>query len=661
MIQINIGIFLDACGISYTKKQRNNLEELLNIFIQKNIDKILNHFQQNLSYNLKGKNVVENVIEQKEFIKTEMKAVFDKNIALECNQTESGQTDLDPLEEVASEFATSTESEKNEFIPSSVVLKNVEIEFGTKVLEVENNEVDSEIRNNPYLEELDQSELNPVLKKTSIQNESDTLSEDIWGNWQDLCGDLDTKEFYCPVPIPKCAKLIFESKLLLQLHKILCHERLDQNMKIICPLCKHKPESMYKHLKLCEPIYNKVVLQGCPKCGKKFEFSTKLDKHRKNVRRCAHIAFKNHMKLHEQIKCDICQESFPRSELKEHMIAEHQEKVKCDICQESFPRSKLKGHMIVEHQKEVTKKGTKKVMKKDAPQFICEYCTKQWAKSSLLQKHIDSVHLKIKRYPCKECEKAYARSSMLKHHMLVEHGDGNANFQCDDCGKCFLTPRNLRTHKEISHGAKVLKCVQCFKMFPKKHSLDKHVKVVHVGKDHHCLDCDKHYTKHNYESHMKTVHTKNFQCDKCENSFGTNSHLLHHIANNHDGIKSYKCTLCPDSFASNGGLQNHAAHCHDLKRPFICSFCSQTFKLKEKLDHHIARKHEFRNCETCPYCEKQFSRLKAHKPICPAKNNGSHANRPKFECQNCDKIYIDKSSLNRHNCSLNRHLKNVCN
>ena len=112
-------------------------------------------------------------------------------------------------------------------------------------------------------------------------------------------------------------------------------------------------------------------------------------------------------------------------------------------------------------------------------------------------------------------------------------------------------------------------------------------------------------------------------------------------------------------FVSKVALKSHTKQSHDLNRPFICSICSQTFKLKEKLDHHIARKHEFRNCETCPYCEKQFSRLKAHKPICPAKN-GSLANRPRFQCPNCDKIYFDQwGLLNRHKCSLNRHLKNA--
>ena len=742
MIQINIGIVLDACGISYTKKQLTKLEECINNFIQQYIDENMNHFQQNSSQNFETENVVENVVEQKEFVKTEIKASFDEemdffkneNISLECIPTE---TNLDPLEEVISRKqmlskstvkapTISTESrtdpmtfdllkeELQENIESSLIEESNQTEQVSNVTKLSNvkkksnvinyvTQIDNVLTEVPNiketvkvmlsvaddidslqkeimeckrpesvqtdldpLEELDQNELSPVFEDTFRQNitkvaqkENVKISENIWENWQDLCGELDTTEFYCPVPSPKCAKVMFKSKLLLQLHKKRCHEGLDPNLKIPCPLCtfKFKPNKMHFHLIYCEPKYYELSVQGCPKCGKKFEKFTGAKSI--NQRRSAYGAFKNHMKLHEQITCDICQESFSRSELEEHMIAEHQEKVKCDICQESFPMSKLKGHMIFEHHKEVTKKGTKKRTKKDAPQFICEYCTKKFNHSSLLQNHVDSVHLKIKRHSCKECERVFVGPSSLKYHMTVEHGDGKEKIQCDDCGKCFLTSSHLRSHKEVSHDAKMLKCEQCVKMFSKKHRLDVHVRDVHGAKDHHCLDCDKHYTRKNYEKHMKTVHTKNFQCDKCENSFGTNSHLLHHIANNHDGIKSYKCTLCPDSFASNGGLQNHTAHCHDLKRPFICSICSQTFKLKEKLDHHIARKHELRNCETCPYCKKEFSRLKAHKPICPAKND-SHANRPRFQCPNCDKIYFDKwSLLNRHKCSLNRHLKNA--
>ena len=102
MIEIKIGILLDACGISYTENQLTNLEALVNIFIQQNIDKTLDNLQQDTSYNFKGKNVVSNVIEQTEVIKRETKAIFDeefdslqhKNIALACRKPESVQTNL---------------------------------------------------------------------------------------------------------------------------------------------------------------------------------------------------------------------------------------------------------------------------------------------------------------------------------------------------------------------------------------------------------------------------------------------------------------------------------------------------------------------------------------------------------------------------------------
>ena len=41
MIEIKIGILLDACGIRYTKKQLSKLEELVNNFIEKHVNKNL--------------------------------------------------------------------------------------------------------------------------------------------------------------------------------------------------------------------------------------------------------------------------------------------------------------------------------------------------------------------------------------------------------------------------------------------------------------------------------------------------------------------------------------------------------------------------------------------------------------------------------------------
>ena len=41
MIEIKIGILLDACGIRYTKKQLSKLEELVNNFIEKHVNRNL--------------------------------------------------------------------------------------------------------------------------------------------------------------------------------------------------------------------------------------------------------------------------------------------------------------------------------------------------------------------------------------------------------------------------------------------------------------------------------------------------------------------------------------------------------------------------------------------------------------------------------------------
>ena len=99
-------------------------------------------------------------------------------------------------------------------------------------------------------------------------------------------------------------------------------------------------------------------------------------------------------------------------------------------------------------------------------------------------------------------------------------------------------------------------------------------------------------------------------------------------------------------FSTSEGLKRHQTNAHDMSRPFHCSKCSKTFNDKKLFEHHFARVHEMRNCEKCPHCSKEFSRLKAHLLICSAKL--SRSERRKFECLNCDKIYLDKGSLNKH-------------
>ena len=107
----------------------------------------------------------------------------------------------------------------------------------------------------------------------------------------------------------------------------------------------------------------------------------------------------------------------------------------------------------------------------------------------------------------------------------------------------------------------------------------------------------------------------------------------------------FSCEKCNDTFKTQSFFDLHIKNTYDPTRPFMCSKCFQTFQFKEKLDHHFARKHELRNCENCPYCGKQCARLKAHILICSAK--------PTKDCPNCNKPFASQDSL-RH------HLRNNC-
>ena len=118
-----------------------------------------------------------------------------------------------------------------------------------------------------------------------------------------------------------------------------------------------------------------------------------------------------------------------------------------------------------------------------------------------------------------------------------------------------------------------------------------------------------------------------------------------HIDIKHNDNKSHKCNLCKESFGHSSNLKIHMEGSHDMTRPNKCENCSKTFNSEERLNHHFARFHELRNCQTCPHCKKQFSRRKAHEPICQSNSNSE---RPRFQCQHCDKVYLDKGSLNKH-------------
>ena len=120
-------------------------------------------------------------------------------------------------------------------------------------------------------------------------------------------------------------------------------------------------------------------------------------------------------------------------------------------------------------------------------------------------------------------------------------------------------------------------------------------------KVHKCTfeDCDRVFDrKARLEDHLRSHNNeRNFTCPHtpCTKTFLRDSHLKHHIKNQHTEVRDYKCTWegCDASFTTGTRLRRHVTT-HEAKEQFRCygySGCDQTFRRQETLDRHILTIH----------------------------------------------------------------------
>ena len=74
----------------------------------------------------------------------------------------------------------------------------------------------------------------------------------------------------------------------------------------------------------------------------------------------------------------------------------------------------------------------------------CTLCGEVLSKKWRLKRHMDVVHLKIKKSSCEICGKAFGDNWKMKRHMMT-HSDLR-QFQCSVCGKLFSRHTNVRNH-----------------------------------------------------------------------------------------------------------------------------------------------------------------------------------------------------------------------
>jgi len=248
----------------------------------------------------------------------------------------------------------------------------------------------------------------------------------------------------------------------------------------ICEVCQHSfnhPRHLRRHI-----LLHKEKTLVCHHCPKTFSDQSLLDLHLKGVG--------------QSFQCTLCGNVYARKQfLQAHERREHtgETPYACNYCEEQFNMSyKLKDHINKQHSSV------------PLPLFVCEFCGKEYKKKSCMLEHANT-HSGEPVNKCDICHQSFNTKTAFRHHLNIHEG----KFECEECGKCFGSPRNLDIHKKVHSGVKDFQCSVCVKAYSSIRSLQMHLEIKHNVRQEktttfRCDKCDKPYTNiKSLERHMK--------------------------------------------------------------------------------------------------------------------------------------------------------------
>lgn len=138
---------------------------------------------------------------------------------------------------------------------------------------------------------------------------------------------------------------------------------------------------------------------------------------------------------------DCTKAFFSSSELNLHRKRVHSEPVSCPVCQKSFAcEYAVKKHMKYHQEKK----------------FVCseinhegKICGKKFVENHFLNSHIKVAHRNIREFVCKECGICYASSTDLRSHMKNIHE--KMRIKCEFCGSLMGSKSYYRKHILLHH------------------------------------------------------------------------------------------------------------------------------------------------------------------------------------------------------------------
>ena len=225
----------------------------------------------------------------------------------------------------------------------------------------------------------------------------------------------------------------------------------------------------------------------------------------------------------------------------------------------------------------------------------CPHCHKVLSSKRNLQRHIDTVHLRLKPFKCDDCGKSFSRKDNLDQHISAVHLKLKP-FTCDVCDESFAEKRTLDSHKAAKHAEnlKLVKCPDCDEKFKHSKELDTHIRKFHIVTDYRCHKCNMYCsTRWNLDQHIKVCfNIRNYKCSECGAAFVEKKTLDDHMKYKHSDERNYFCDVegCGEAFKTEANLRGHMKS-HSDEKQHQCPYCEKAYKINRDLQTHVYNKH----------------------------------------------------------------------